>query len=298
MKNFASKGKSLFCLGFLVISMFGSAIAQTFPGPGFTIIDNDRGNTLNSCSIVPVTGITTNVTVSSVTLTNFTHTYIGDTETSILTPDLDIFDLATPPVARPCNYNGTYTFSDSGTNFIDAVTTGCADAFDVPAGTYRTSDYGGGTINGTATSLATDFGTFTPAEANGNWRICVFDFANGDAGAVGSVSITFAAPTAAGISIRGRVVTPTGNPIKDIDLTLTDGNGNVRSTITSISGEYVFEDLPAGIIYTVTASGKRYTFNQPTQFFNGIEDFTGADFVGYPINPTKFTPRSSSFPNL
>ena len=298
MKNFESKGKSLFCLGFLFISMLGTAVAQTFSGPGFTVQDGG-GAVAASCSTVAVSGITNNVTVSSVTLSNANHTFIGDTVARIYPPTGTSFILAAPPDSTECNYGGTYTFTDSAPvgNFIDAAAAGCADNDVIPGGSYRTSNYGGGTAPGTVTSLTGFFGTLTPAQANGNWLVCLFDFATPDGGTVGSTSITFAGPTAAGISISGRVVTPTGNPIKDIDLTLTDENGNVQRTTSSISGEYVFEDLPAGTIYTITASGKKHIFNQPTQFFNGTQDYTGIDFVGYPISPTKFTIRSNPFPN-
>ncbi len=287
MKNFASKGKSLFCLGFLVMSMLGTVAAQTFTGPGFSII-NGSGTDFNNCSSVNVAGITTNVTVANVGYTNLNHPFIGDTFLVVYPPDVnaDGFILAGPPDARSCNYAGNYIFSDSGLTTIDAATTGCTTAQNVNPGTYQTSDYGGGTANGPVTSLTGFFGTLTPAQANGEWIVCVFDYATANGtGTVGGTSITFAGPTAAAISISGRVLSPTGEPIRNITLTLTDSSGHIQTARTSVYGNYLFENLPAGTVYTITASGRKFRFDQPTQFVNGTEDFTGADFVGYYVGP-------------
>jgi hypothetical protein len=71
------------------------------------------------------------------------------------------------------------------------------------------------------------------------------------------------APTAAGVSAEGRVVTSKGAGIAGISVKLTNANtGAVSTTTSDASGNFRFEDLEIGNFYVVTGATKGYTYNQ------------------------------------
>ena len=105
--------------------------------------------------------------------------------------------------------------------------------------------------------------------------------ASGGNGAdIGAVELQNA-PTAASVAISGRVMTESGRGIRNVRMTLTDASGNVRTATTTAFGYYRFADLAAGETYIITAFGKRYTFDQPSQVLNINGDLTDINFVGH-----------------
>jgi hypothetical protein len=95
--------------------------------------------------------------------------------------------------------------------------------------------------------------------------------------------VTLIAPTAAGINITGRALTSNGIGISNAVIQLTDSQGNEKSVKTSTLGYYTFEDVPAGQTYVITASAKRYTFEQPIQVLNVSDNLTDVDFIANPF---------------
>lgn len=250
----------------LTIGAYSAAAQTVFTGPGFTIQDN-AGRVPTSCSTVNVAGITSNVFLSAVTLTNINHTSIGDLQLQIYKPGAAIppaagITVTSPPDVTPCNFAGTYTFrNQAGAQTLDAATSTCTDNQVVTPGTYLPSEYGGGTNPGPVVNLAASVGTLTPAQANGNWLVCVFDFAGLDTGTVAGTSITLnTAPTAAGVEVAGRVVTGARVGLKGATVTITDQMGNSRSAITGRLGSFSFQDVELGQAYTITVMSQRYTF--------------------------------------
>lgn len=49
--------------------------------------------------------------------------------------------------------------------------------------------------------------------------------------------------------------------------------------VTSSFGYYSFEDVPAGQVYTVSVSAKRYQFSDPVRLVNLADAVSGVDFV-------------------
>lgn len=85
----------------------------------------------------------------------------------------------------------------------------------------------------------------------------------GTDGATGSLSgldYFGAAPTAAGVSVAGRVRTPNGRGLTNAFVSLTDAGGNRRSARTTAFGYFHFEDVAAGETYIVEVNSKRYRF--------------------------------------
>ena len=86
-------------------------------------------------------------------------------------------------------------------------------------------------------------------------------------------------PTAANVSVGGRVLTAGGNGIRNVTVSLTDMQGNTRTALSSSFGYYRFDDVPAGETVIVTAIAKRYTFARPQQILHVLEDANDVDFA-------------------
>ena len=90
------------------------------------------------------------------------------------------------------------------------------------------------------------------------------------------------APTAAHVTVGGRIMTPAGAGVRNIVVTLTAQSGEVRSTLSTSLGYYTFDDLEAGQTYLVCVYAKRYEFNVSSRVVHAVEDVADADFVAYP----------------
>ncbi|HEX8248873.1 MAG TPA: carboxypeptidase-like regulatory domain-containing protein [Pyrinomonadaceae bacterium] len=87
------------------------------------------------------------------------------------------------------------------------------------------------------------------------------------------------APTAAMVSITGRVLTATGSGIRNVQVTLTDGSGASRTILTSSFGYYRFDQITAGQTVILSVQAKRFTFAQPTVVLNVAEEMSEIDFT-------------------
>ncbi|MFM9904955.1 MAG: beta strand repeat-containing protein, partial [Pyrinomonadaceae bacterium] len=82
----------------------------------------------------------------------------------------------------------------------------------------------------------------------------------------GNTNVTYYAlvvlpPTAASVSLSGRVLTPNGRGLRNAIVTLTDQNGVSRRYVTAQFGYYRFDNITTGANYVVTVVSKRYQFN-------------------------------------
>ena len=82
------------------------------------------------------------------------------------------------------------------------------------------------------------------------------------------------------VSISGRVLTATGQPIRNALVTIRDQLGTTRTTVTSTFGNYSFDNVAAGQTYTLNASAKRNRFQPKTlQIADNVADL---DLVANP----------------
>jgi uncharacterized repeat protein (TIGR01451 family) len=139
-------------------------------------------------------------------------------------------------------------------------------------------------------SGGTGFGLTNP---NGLWSLYVRDDAGqlrpigGDAAnfAVGSIAggwgLEFLAPTAADVSIGGRVLTGEGRGIRGARVTVT-GNSLVNpiTVTTGVNGRYTIPGLTAGETYVVTVSARRFFFEAPSRVITLNDNVADADFTG------------------
>lgn len=89
-------------------------------------------------------------------------------------------------------------------------------------------------------------------------------------------------PTAAAVTVGGRITTFGGRGIRSVIITMTDVNGLSRTAVSTAFGYYSFTDVAAGTTYIVTAKGKNYEFSQPVRFLNINEDALDIDFTANP----------------
>lgn len=86
-------------------------------------------------------------------------------------------------------------------------------------------------------------------------------------------------PTAANVSVSGRVATSYGGGIRNAVVTLTDANGITRTAQTGSFGYYKFDDVRAGAIYTVSVAAKKFTFSNPTRIISVNDSVSDLDFT-------------------
>lgn len=89
----------------------------------------------------------------------------------------------------------------------------------------------------------------------------------------------FNPPTAAGVSVSGRVFSGTGAAVTRAKVILTDSQGAIIQTNTNSFGYYTFENISAGqnVSIEIVAKGSSY----PTQIVNLTDSVSNFDF--YPI---------------
>lgn len=87
-----------------------------------------------------------------------------------------------------------------------------------------------------------------------------------------------AGPTAANVSVGGRVAAANGYGIRNVIVSLIDADGTTRTARTSTFGYYNFDEVPVGTIIVSVAS-KRFTFADPTQVLSVSENVGDVDFT-------------------
>ncbi|MBK9438022.1 MAG: carboxypeptidase regulatory-like domain-containing protein [Chloracidobacterium sp.] len=80
------------------------------------------------------------------------------------------------------------------------------------------------------------------------------------------------APTAAGVTVAGRVLTSSGLGLRNAVVTITDSQGVIRRAVTSTFGYYRFDDVEVGGTYTVAVQSKRFQFTPQIISLNDAVD--------------------------
>ena len=170
--------------------------------------------------------------------------------------------------------------------------TSCADstvAFPAPAPTPSPS-YGDPGCTSVVQTFADVFGGINP---NGIWSLYVIEHQGLDRptipnglpsdGSIGGWGIQFLSPTAAPVSVSGRVLTASGRGIRNVKVTISGGDlAEPRTMYTGAFGYYSFTGVTAGQTYFVTVEPKRYTISQPTRVVNMLDSIADLDFVADP----------------
>lgn len=86
-------------------------------------------------------------------------------------------------------------------------------------------------------------------------------------------------PTAANVSVGGRVTTATGYGIRNAAVTLIAQNGTQRTVRTNSFGYYQFSNVMSGQSYVVQVSSKSVTFGEPSILISVTDNLTDVNFV-------------------
>lgn len=102
---------------------------------------------------------------------------------------------------------------------------------------------------------------------------------------IGSVEVALAAAT---VTVSGQVLSPSGQPVSNVIVTISDGSGFVQTTRTTSFGYFTFTGVPNVQNFTISVSSKRFAFTPQTISVNGdtsgiIITSTGENFA----EPTK-----------
>ena len=105
-------------------------------------------------------------------------------------------------------------------------------------------------------------------------RTTAFDGGSNGGPYTGAYSVTLTAnnPTAANVSVNGRVTNAKGRGISRAYITLSDGGGATRYAVTNPFGYYRFFNVAAGATYLLNVNRKNYRFSQPSQTFSATRD--------------------------
>ncbi len=87
------------------------------------------------------------------------------------------------------------------------------------------------------------------------------------------------APTAANVSVSGRIMTPDGGGIRNVRVTLTAPDGQIRTAQTGTFGYYRFEGVPVGETYIISIFSRRFTFSQPTRVVAVLDAVADINFI-------------------
>ena len=94
---------------------------------------------------------------------------------------------------------------------------------------------------------------------------------------INNANFAITAPTAATVSISGRVVSTSGRGVSNALVALTDRSGAVRTTKTTSFGYYRFDNVEAGGTYIFNVSHKRY--QSSTRVSSVVENLDEFNFV-------------------
>jgi acid phosphatase type 7 len=92
-------------------------------------------------------------------------------------------------------------------------------------------------------------------------------------------TIIKAAPTAAGVSLSGFVLTAQGRAPRGVTVTLSDLYGKTQTTGIDRRGRYSFNDVTPARLYFVNVAGKGYQFTPPTRAVTPNFDLEDLNFT-------------------
>ncbi len=139
----------------------------------------------------------------------------------------------------------------------------------------------------------TDIGVFQSINAGASWlpfgtglpRVAAFELAIQNTARVlrvathgkGIWQIPLSPPTAANVSVSGRVMTSEGRGLRNAFVTATNSSGIQRTVMTGIFGQYRFDDLPTGETYVISIRSRRFSYEPRVVALT--DELTGFDFT-------------------
>ncbi len=87
------------------------------------------------------------------------------------------------------------------------------------------------------------------------------------------------APSAAGVSIEGRIQTSDGYGIRNVRIYVTEEDGTLHTALTGAFGYYYFDNIPAGQTIIMAVASKRYTFNPTVRLISLQDNVAGLNWT-------------------
>lgn len=187
------------------------------------------------------------------------------------------------PAGTTVSYVNDITINNSGMIFVAGDSDNANDS-DFTVASYLStgtlnSAFGSGGIVKTQISTGNDFARAIAIQSDNKIVVAGSSF-NGTTDDFAVARYLFTSPTAASVTIGGRVVNSPRIGIGGAVVTIANSNGTLNKTaITNSFGYYRFEDITVGETYIITVRHKRYSFTpQVLNVFENCEDvnFTGA----------------------
>lgn len=194
---------------------------------------------------------------------DFTTTSSGTTQSKMNLPQGVVTDANNRLYVGDLSNNRVLIFNNAGTAANGALASVVLGQSNFTTGTANTGGVSAVSMNNPV-GMSYD-------ETSGN--LFVADYSNNRV-------LRFAAPlapTAASISISGRVLANGKRGLASATVYLTDSEGNTRAARTTSFGYYHFEDVQAGQTVVVTVVSKRFQFSP--QVLNISEEITELNFV-------------------
>ena len=264
------------------------AVTYTQSALGLAIPDNDP------VGIVDTLNITDDLEIADVNLRldSLTHTFVGDLTVGIRGPNgfgTDLISLAgcaNTICSGGDNFTNTVVDDEAVGDFLTILAAGAPytgsffPVFNSPAWAV---------INGASPDATPSLSRFDGTSTLGDWKIVVSDQGALDVGTLNSWSLivtprnfacTSFIPTAAGVSISGRVIDSTGKAIRRAVITLTDGTGAIRTARTNQFGFFRITNVAAGQTYLIDIAAKNRIFVPQALLVD--DDLTGLTFTALP----------------
>ncbi len=196
---------------------------------------------------------------------------------------------------------GTTLSSPTTITFSDAAGAVLPELDPINSGTYEPTTYGAAETDFAAPAPAGPYneprstvgGTpslssvFAGTTAVGNWQLFIrtdsgagFQRMGGGSPVInGGWGLQLLAPSAAQVSIAGRVLSAGGRAIGGAIVTVQGVDGTVRRFTTNTFGYYRVDGLAAGGTYVVSVNARRYTFPNSGRVVSLEDNVSGLDFV-------------------
>lgn len=105
---------------------------------------------------------------------------------------------------------------------------------------------------------------------------------------IDNIRVSCSVPTAAEVSLGGRIMTADGRGLTNAKVSISGGDLPApRLTLTGRSGAYSFEGLTAGESYIVTVNSRRFVFSEPSRLVNLVDSVSNVDFVADEGKPSE-----------
>ena len=236
-------------------------------------------------STITVSGAPTAISRVRVGLFGITHGNIADIDALLVAPNGTNFIVMSDVVRGISGVNFTLTLEDSAEFFLPLNS-----VFD-PIYNWKPTNYSpnstldnfsinGGPLPPYGDPAGTDTfaSKFNGINPNGVWTLYVLDDTNGINGAInGGWGLDFLGPSAANVTVGGRIQNSQGRGVYNAKVEITDENGAVRATRTNSFGFYQFDEVLAGQTYVFNVRHKTYQFD--TQVITVLDELQNIDFI-------------------